>query len=78
MVRPSSAVPAALEEVVADAAVIIDPENIPDITRALSSLSTDSDLTESLKSKGLANAARFHWSRTAAEVTEVYRKAVGN
>jgi hypothetical protein len=29
-----------------------------------------------LKSKGLTNAARFHWSRTAAQVTEIYRKAV--
>ncbi len=65
----------ALEEVVADAALIVDPENIPDITRALTELSADPALAESLKSRGLANAARFHWSRTAAEVTEIYRKA---
>ncbi len=68
----------ALEEVVADAALIVDPENIPDITRALTALSTDSDLAESLSIKGLSNAARFHWSRTAAEVTEIYRKAVNS
>lgn len=67
----------ALEEVVADAALIVDPENIPDITRALTDLSTDAVLAESLSSKGLANAARFHWSHTAAEVTEIYRKAAG-
>lgn len=67
----------ALEEVVADAALVIDPENIPDITRALTALSTDAALADSLKSRGLANAARFHWSRTAAEVTEIYRKAAG-
>ena len=67
----------ALEEVVADAALIVDPENIPDITRALTDLSTDAVLAESLSSKGLANAARFHWSRTAAEVTKIYRKAAG-
>lgn len=65
----------ALEEVVADAALIIDPENVPDITRALTALSTDPDLADSLVSKGLTNAARFHWTRTAAEVTEIYRKA---
>ncbi|MFK7851154.1 MAG: glycosyltransferase family 4 protein [Akkermansiaceae bacterium] len=65
----------ALEEVVADAALVVDPENVPDITRALTSLTTDTALADSLKSKGLANAARFQWSRTAAEVTEVYRKA---
>jgi glycosyltransferase involved in cell wall biosynthesis len=65
----------ALEEVVADAALIVNPEDVADITRALTALSTDADLAEKLKSKGLVNAARFHWSRTAAEVTEIYRKA---
>ena len=66
----------ALEEVVADAAIIVDPESIPDITHALTELSNDAGLADSLKSKGLANAARFHWSRTAEEVTGIYRKAV--
>lgn len=65
----------ALGEVVADAALVIDPENIQEISRALSTLSTDLAFADTLKSKGLANAARFHWSRTAAEVTEIYRKA---
>ncbi len=65
----------ALEEVVADAALVIDPENIPDIARALTTLATDTTLADSLISRGLTNAARFHWSRTAAEVTEIYRKA---
>lgn len=67
----------ALEEVVGNAALIVDPENIADITRALTALSTDPTLTDSLRSRGLTNAARFHWSRTAAEVTDIYRKAAG-
>ncbi len=67
----------ALEEVVADAALVVDPEDIADITRALTALSTDPALADSLRSRGLTNAARFHWSRTAAEVTEIYRKASG-
>lgn len=66
----------ALEEVVADAALVVDPEDVADITRALISLATDLALAESLNSKGLTNASRFHWSRTAAEVTDIYRKAV--
>lgn len=66
----------ALEEVVADAALIIDPENTDDMSRALISLAHDHTLADQLKSKGLTNAARFHWSRTAAEVKEVYRQAV--
>lgn len=67
----------ALEEVIADAALTIVPENVPDITRALTTLATDPSLAATLRSKGLANAARFHWSRTAAEVTGVYQKAAG-
>jgi len=66
----------ALEEVVADAALVVDPEDVANIARALTSLSTDTALADSLKSRGLTNAVRFHWSRTAAEVTEVYRKSL--
>lgn len=65
----------ALEEVVVDAALTIDPENVPDLTSALTRFSTDTALAEDLKIRGLENAARFHWSRTAARVTEVYAKA---
>jgi glycosyltransferase involved in cell wall biosynthesis len=65
----------ALAEVVTDAALIVDPENVPDITRALIAISTATDLADTLKFKGLANAARFHWSRTAAEVTKIYQIA---
>jgi glycosyltransferase involved in cell wall biosynthesis len=68
----------ALEEVVADAALVVDPENVSDIARALTTLATDTTLAHSLMSRGLTNAARFHWSRTAAEVTEIYRKAAGS
>lgn len=67
----------ALEEVVSDAALVVDPESIPDIARALTTLASDPNLADSLTSRGLANAARFHWSRTAAEVTDIYRQAAG-
>lgn len=51
--------------------LIVDPEDIPDITRAPAALSTDSGLAGSPRSKGLANAARFYWSRAAVEVMEI-------
>ncbi len=68
----------ALEEVVADAALILQPESVPDITAALTRFATDPALAPALSEKGLANAARFHWSRTAARVTEVYEKAAAS
>jgi glycosyltransferase involved in cell wall biosynthesis len=66
----------ALEEVVADAALTIDPENIEDIAQALITLSSDDTLVSQLTTKGLANAARFHWSRSAGQVAEIYRQAL--
>lgn len=66
----------ALAEVVADAALTIDPENVPDLTQALTTLSAEPALAAELQAKGLTNAARFHWLRTAAQVTAVYAKAL--
>ncbi|MCF7733931.1 MAG: glycosyltransferase family 4 protein, partial [Akkermansiaceae bacterium] len=65
----------ALEEVVADAALTIDPEDVPDLTNALTRFAAEPALAADLRTKGLANAARFHWQRTAAQVTAVYAKA---
>lgn len=65
----------ALEEVVADAALVVDPENTPDITHAITTLAGNPVLAASLKRKGLDNASRFHWSKTAAAVTKVYQMA---
>jgi glycosyltransferase involved in cell wall biosynthesis len=64
----------ALQEVVGEAALIIDPEDANDIARALISIATDPEVSASLSARGLSNAARFHWPRTAAQVTELYRK----
>lgn len=65
----------ALEEVVADAALTIDPEDVPDLTSALTRYATEPALATGLRTKGLTNAARFHWQRTAEQVTAVYAKA---
>lgn len=65
----------ALAEVVADAALTIAPEDVPDLTSALTRFATESVLATGLRAKGLTNAARFHWQRTAEQVTAVYAKA---
>jgi glycosyltransferase involved in cell wall biosynthesis len=70
-----SSIRGALEEVVADSALTIDPEDIHDIAHALSTLSTEESLANRLIVKGLANANRFHWSRTATAVVDTYRDA---
>ena len=66
----------ALDEVVADAALTVEPEQVPSITAALVRLASDATLAADLRSRGLANAARFHWARAATQVADVYERAV--
>src|SRR5574340_1294637 len=63
-----------LPEVVGDAAVLVNPENVFDIARGVREALTDEALRQRLQAKGPAHAARFSWERTAREVLEVYRE----
>jgi glycosyltransferase involved in cell wall biosynthesis len=62
-----------LPEVVGDAALPVDPEDIEGFARALSTLAQDQALRERLRLGGLARAATFSWERTARETARVYR-----
>jgi len=64
-----------LEEVLRDAAAIVDPEDTHSVARALRALASDHVLRDRLRAAGLAQAARFDWSRTAAETLKVYERA---
>lgn len=64
----------ALQEVVADAALTIDPENVAEMTAAMKQVAQDEGLRQSLRERGLVNAARFNWSTTASKLMDVYRR----
>ena len=64
-----------LGEVIGDAAVIIDPENIQAMAAQLRILATDVDLKKRLRAAGLSQARKFDWNRTAAETLKVYERA---
>ncbi|MBM3761057.1 MAG: glycosyltransferase family 4 protein [Acidobacteria bacterium] len=64
-----------LPEVVGDAAVLVNPENVFDIARGIREVLMDQELRESLVEKGHAQARMYHWDRTAREVLEVYRES---
>ena len=66
----------ALREVVARAAVQIDPENVDELTEALRSVSTDEAKRELLVEAGYTNAQRFSWKSNAEAVMTVYKRAV--
>lgn len=65
----------ALAEVVADAAAVIEPEDIHSIARQLYVLATDNGVKNRLRAAGLARANEFDWARTAAETLKVYEAA---
>jgi glycosyltransferase involved in cell wall biosynthesis len=64
----------ALAEVIGDAALIVDPEDIGDLARKLRALALDPDLRHRLRERGLRQARRFDWNETAAATLEVYER----
>ena len=61
-----------LPEVAGDAALLVDPLDVEAWAEAISRLWGDDDLRRELREKGLAQAARFSWERTARETLAVY------
>jgi glycosyltransferase involved in cell wall biosynthesis len=64
-----------LPEVVGDAAILVNPENVFDIARGIREVLLDEELRQQLISRGRAQAARFSWERTARQVLEIYQEA---
>jgi glycosyltransferase involved in cell wall biosynthesis len=65
----------ALAEVVGDAALPADPENTEELAARLALLAGDETLRQSLRTRGLAHAARFDWRRAAGETLSAYADA---
>jgi len=64
-----------LPEVVGDAAMLVNPENVFDIARGIRDVLLDDVLRAELIRKGRIQAARFNWERTARQVLEIYQEA---
>jgi glycosyltransferase involved in cell wall biosynthesis len=64
-----------LPEVVGDAAIQVNPENVFDIARGIRDVLLDEELRRGLIARGRVQAARFSWERTAREVLEIYVEA---
>jgi glycosyltransferase involved in cell wall biosynthesis len=61
-----------LSEVVQEAALLIDPENIERLAAALARIAADPAERARLRELGFANARRFDWSENARRTLEVY------
>jgi glycosyltransferase involved in cell wall biosynthesis len=64
---------ASLPEVVADAGLLIDPQDADELTVAMWRVLNDTALAAEMREKGLRQAARFSWERAASETLEIYR-----
>lgn len=64
-----------LPEVVGEGGILVDPEDVEEIAKAMKALLSDNDLRAELEQRALAQAARFSWEKTAQKTLEIYRKA---
>ena len=66
----------ALPEVVGNAALLVNPENVFEISRALHRMLTDQPLRERMKAAGIAQAQRFSWDTSVRRMVKVYEEVV--
>jgi glycosyltransferase involved in cell wall biosynthesis len=66
-----------LPEVVGDAAIQVNPENVFDIARGISDMLLDEEVRARLIRRGREQAARFSWNWTARQVLEIYKDVIG-
>jgi glycosyltransferase involved in cell wall biosynthesis len=63
-----------LPEVVGNAAVLVNPENVFEIMRALHRVLTDKALRDRMKERGCQQAAKFSWDASVRRILGVYRQ----
>ncbi len=63
-----------LPEVLGNAAVMVNPENVFEIMRALHRVLIDQPLRERMKERGYIQVQRFSWHNSAEQVLDVYRQ----
>ena len=68
---------ASIPEVTGDAALLLDPEDVEGWTSAIVNVVNDDDCRYQLRSRGLARATEFTWTRTARITLDAYLRAAG-
>ena len=63
-----------LPEVVGNAAVLVNPENIFELSRALLRVLLDQPLRDKLKQRGYEQVERFSWEASVTRILNVYRQ----
>ena len=66
-----------LPEVVGNAAVLVNPENVFEIMRATHCVLVDQSLRDKLKQRGYEQAKRFSWENSVRRILKVYEEVGG-
>ena len=67
-----------LPEVVGNAAVLVNPENVFEIMRALHRVLLDQAVREKLRQRGHEQVKKFSWEASANKILAVYEEVAGN
>jgi len=67
-----------LPEVVGDAAVLVNPENVFDIMRGLQTALLDPARRAQMKQRSVQQVAKFSWESSVRQLLKTYRMAAGN
>jgi glycosyltransferase involved in cell wall biosynthesis len=66
-----------IPEVVGNAAVLVNPENVFEMMRALQRVLLDQSLREKMRQRGYEQVKKFSWDRSAEEVLAGYHEVTG-
>jgi glycosyltransferase involved in cell wall biosynthesis len=66
----------ALPELVGDAGLLVDPENVEVLSQAMARIMSDPDLRQELGRRGVERSRQYSWAETARRTLAVYREAV--
>ena len=66
-----------LPEVVGNAALMVNPENVFEIRRALQQALLDVEVRARMKQRGYEQAQRFSWTSSVSRILEIYREVAG-
>lgn len=67
-----------LNEVAGDGAFYVDAYDVKSIKIGIEKVFNDENLRKELSEKGLKNAKRFSWKKTASDTLEVYKKVISS
>ena len=63
-----------LPEVTGDAALLINPDDVDGLAKAMERALEDEPLRAQMRERGLANVKRFSWEKTAQQTLDIYRR----